>query len=171
MRARSGGDKRSMRGWRRRAMFGWKRGLIASSATGLDVLAWAEERQAALHHWAGTIAVAPESICDAASNSTAISAPCRPSDNACDLALGMPGPMQLRVQRVSRCKSTVEHSRTAAASCTMCSRVTYSIIARAPPPVANSSHLLLSACDAWPFVQDQMVLCRAFCSSSSCQRS
>ena len=37
--------------------------------------------------------------------------------------------------------------------------------------VASSSQRLLSACEAWPFVQDQVVLCREFCSSSSCHRS
>jgi hypothetical protein len=37
--------------------------------------------------------------------------------------------------------------------------------------VASSSQRLLSACEAWPFVQTQFVLCRATCSSSSSQRS
>ena len=36
---------------------------------------------------------------------------------------------------------------------------------------ASSSHRLLSACEACPLVQDQVVLCRAFCSSSSCHKS
>ena len=37
--------------------------------------------------------------------------------------------------------------------------------------VANSSHLLLSACDAWPLVHDHVVRCRFTCSSSAFQRS
>src|SRR5918993_262091 len=37
--------------------------------------------------------------------------------------------------------------------------------------LASSSHRLLSWCEAWPFVQDHLVWCLAFSSSSACQRS
>jgi len=36
---------------------------------------------------------------------------------------------------------------------------------------ANSSHRLLSVCEAWPLVQDHVVLCRATCWSSSFHKS
>jgi hypothetical protein len=111
---------------------------------------------------------------DDASNSNA-SRICSPSENACDLAMGMHSPMQLSAQRVSRSKSAFGCARGCLLRSTRVRAVHSPSYLEFSCPraaaVASSSQRLLSECDAWPLVQDQVVLWRAFCSSNSCHRS